>query len=86
MIVEAETRIKVRVTKIKSGGVANVEKELPTKERQKLEQSVKEGLEKAGLESIGELGFFCYINITLSWLIGVFALPQQIHEAWIVYF
>lgn len=51
---EAETRIKVRVTKIKSGGVANVEKELPTKERQKLEQSVKEGLEKAGLESIGD--------------------------------
>lgn len=58
IFVEAETRIKVRVTKIKSGGVANVEKELPTKERQKLEQSVKEGLEKAGLESIGELGLF----------------------------
>ena len=58
--VEAERRIKVRVTKIKSGGGGgggggNVNKELSAKERQKLEESIKEDLEKAGLESVGKL-------------------------------
>lgn len=59
--VKGETRIKVRVTKIRSGSGEgkevnneNLEQDLPAEEKQKLEQSVKEGLESAGLESLGD--------------------------------
>ncbi|XP_041371888.1 protein OS-9-like [Gigantopelta aegis] len=50
---KTEERIKVRITRIKSSNIVKVEEEIPDKARKHLEDTVKNGLEEAGLDTGG---------------------------------
>ncbi|CAI9719789.1 Hypothetical predicted protein [Octopus vulgaris] len=51
---EADNNVKVRVSKLGQGGLLNDEEDVMDKENNKLEESVKEGLEKAGIQLSGD--------------------------------